>query len=102
MDERTIATIGKNASEEYRVRLVEFHGRPFVDIRVFATKDATGERVPTKKGVAIQPDKLSEIIEALQQAQAVAREEGLIRGETAPAPADDANTPHGESILAAG
>lgn len=102
MEERTVATIGKNATEEYRVRLVEFHKRPFVDLRVFATSDATGERVPTKKGVAIRPDKLGAIIAALQQAEAVAREEGLIGDETAREAADDVATPHNENILAAG
>ena len=102
MDETTIATVEKNKAEEYRVRLVEFHGKPFVDVRVYATSDATGERVPTKKGVAIHPDKLGAIIEALQQAEAVAREEGLIKDETAPAPVDVVAAPHDENILAAG
>ena len=102
MDERLIATIPKNSTETFRVRLVEFHDRPFVDLRVFATSDATGEQVPTKKGVAIHPGKLGAVIEALQQAEAVARAEGLIKDETAPAPVDDVGTPHGESNLAAG
>ncbi len=48
MEEHLIGSIEKNRTEEFRVRLVEFHDRPFIYIRVFATMDAT-DKGPTRK-----------------------------------------------------
>ena len=93
--DKTVAIIEKNRVEEIRVRLVEFHGRPFADIRVFTTADATGERVPTRKGIALRPEKLPELIEALRGAERRAWAAGLIEDDS-PAPA------RGADILAAG
>lgn len=78
--ETTIATIPKNKTQDVRVGLVEFHDRPFVDIRVFVVADAT-ERVPTRKGIAIPPGLLPELIEALRAAEAEMRKQGIIREE---------------------
>lgn len=49
-DEICIATIERSKTSEIRVRLVEFGGRPFVDLRNFVVSDAV-ERVPTRKGI---------------------------------------------------
>jgi hypothetical protein len=70
--ETIVATIQKNASEEVRVRLNEYRGSHFVDLRVFTSfKDGDPERKPTKKGVALNVSKLDELIEALQRAKAL-------------------------------
>ncbi len=81
MDEQTIAAIEKTRTQDIRVRLLEFHGRSYVDIRLFVIANAT-ERVPTKKGVAIPPPLLPALIAALEAAERKARADGLIRDET--------------------
>ena len=81
MEEQLIGSIEKNATEAICVRLVEFHDRPFIDIRVFATTDATG-KVPTRKGVAVRPDLIPELRALLEEAEAAAREAGLLGDDT--------------------
>ena len=76
--ETCVAKIERTATSDIRVRLVEFHGKPFVDLRTFAVFDAV-ERVPTRKGIAIPPALLGEVIEALQAA---------LNGGTVQGPAD--------------
>jgi len=68
-----IATIGKNSREEVRVSLTEFKGHRLVDVRTYASFDEGGVRA-TKKGVSIKVDKLGDLISALQQAAATAKE----------------------------
>lgn len=80
MDETTIATIERSKTSEIRVRLAEFHDKTYVDIRTFVVADAT-ERVPTKKGIAVPPPLLPELIAAVQDAKAQARAAGLIPSE---------------------
>ena len=63
-----IATIPKNKLDEIRVGTETFRGRPFVDVRVYTAFTGSGEPLPTKKGVAIRPDQLPDLIEALQKA----------------------------------
>lgn len=78
---KLIATIEKSRSRDVRVRFVEYQDRPYLDVRVFAVVDATGDRVPTRKGVALAVRKLPELIAALQQAEVEARKAGLIQSE---------------------
>ena len=78
--ENTIATIPKNQTQDIHIRLCEFHGRPFVDIRLFVVADATGDRVPTRKGIAIPPALLPEVIDALRAAEQEIRAQGLAPG----------------------
>jgi hypothetical protein len=81
-DEQTvIAVVPKNGREEVRVSLSTYKGMHLVDTRVFAMqKDARdGERVPTKKGVAIKLVHLTALIEALQKADTEARSRGLLK-----------------------
>ncbi len=80
MDETTIATIERSKTSEIRVRLLEFHDKPYVDIRMFVVVDAA-ERVPTKKGIAVPPALVGDVIAALQDAEREARAAGLIDGE---------------------
>ena len=76
-DDQLIATIEKSATTELRVQIREYRGTTFVDIRTYATSDATG-KAPTHKGVTVPPDKLGELIEALHEAEARAQAAGLI------------------------
>ena len=80
MADRVIAVIEKNRDEEIRVVLGDFKGHQLVSIRIFADprEDDGQDRVPTKKGVTCKVALLPEIIKALQDAEAVARKEGLL------------------------
>ncbi len=66
--EKHITSIEKNAAEEIRVALTEFKDHQLVDLRVYATNGASGERVPTRKGLTVKPALLAALISALQQA----------------------------------
>jgi len=60
---QTIAVIEKNARETVHVRILEYHGRRFVDLRVFS---GNGDRpLPTKKGLAFPVEQVPALIEAL-------------------------------------
>ena len=63
--DQLIATIKKNTREEIRIGLGEFKGHLLVSIRVWMI----AEDLPTKKGVAFNPDLLPDIIAALETAQ---------------------------------
>ena len=87
MDEgQLIASIERSKSSDIRIRLVEFGGRPFVDVRNFVVVDAV-KRVPTRKGIAIPPALVGQVIEALREAEAQAvgdhTENGSVRPEAA-------------------
>ena len=76
--DKLIATIPKNKTEEIRVGLDEYKGHDLVSLRVWADPYAGAERVPTKRGLSGSVRLLPELIAALQQAEAAAREAGLL------------------------
>lgn len=49
--------------------LIEFKGQRYMDIREHFTSDA-GKLTPTKKGVAIPVDKITTIVNLVEQAEA--------------------------------
>lgn len=69
--ELLIGQFEKNKTEEVRARLSSYQGHPFVDFRIFVTQDATGQRIPTKKGLAVRPDKLEALRDLVEAAIAV-------------------------------
>jgi hypothetical protein len=62
-----VASFPKNKREEVRVRLTEWEGKPYVDVRVFF---ATGEGdwVGTKKGIMMNANLLPELADAIEKA----------------------------------
>ena len=62
-----IATIPKNAREEYRVEVQDFKGQRLLNIRVWYD-DGTGEYRPGKQGLALRLDRLSDLCSALEKA----------------------------------
>lgn len=76
MDDVEIATVRKNAREQFLVAIREFRGRRMIDLRVYA--DNGQDLVPTPKGVAVKPESLGEIIAALIEAQARAQALGML------------------------
>lgn len=73
----TIATIEKSATQDIRVRLAEFHGKTYIDLRVFVPGDAI-DRIPTRKGIAVPPALLADVIDALHEAQRRAVDLGIL------------------------
>jgi hypothetical protein len=74
-----IAIIRKNALEEIRVELAEFNGYDLIHLRVWTEpRNGGSERIPTKAGVCCNVRLLPELIAALQQAEAAARDAGLL------------------------
>lgn len=54
----------KNALEEVRVSVSTFKGKKYVDFRVYY-QDDSGEYKPSKKGIAISPELLPELENAI-------------------------------------
>lgn len=79
--DKLIATIPKNQSEEIRIGLDEYKKHDLVSIRVWADPYAGDERVPTKKGISVSVRLLPDLIAALQEAEAAAREVGLLKDD---------------------
>ena len=74
-----IATIEKNKLEEIRVGLSEFNGHDLLNIRIWAEpRNGGAKRIPTKAGICCNVRLLPELIEALQKAEAAARERDLL------------------------
>jgi len=67
-DHLVIAQIPKNSREVIVVRRTTFHGKPFVDLRVFVDIGG-GELRPSQKGVAIRPDLIDQVVAALLAAE---------------------------------
>jgi len=65
-----IGEIQKNKSQKIIVATNEYKGKQLVDIRVHYEGD-DGEYMPTKKGIALAPDMLPEVITMLSSASAV-------------------------------
>jgi hypothetical protein len=71
-----IAAIPKNSRESYNVGIRDFRGCWRIDLRIFAFNGVA--TVATPKGLAIKPEALRPIIDALEQAEQAAKREGLI------------------------
>jgi hypothetical protein len=68
-----IARIHKNSREDLHVSVAEFRGYRFVDVRTYA--DSKGDqRVPTPKGIAIRPEAIPALVQALHAAASTLEE----------------------------
>lgn len=63
-----IGRFKKNLSEDVVVALHRYNGHELVDIRVHAIFGTLEERVPTKRGLSININKLPGLMEMLQKA----------------------------------
>ncbi len=63
-----VGEIDKNSKEKIRIRWETYKGVCFLDVRAHY-KDDMGEWVPTKKGIAISPNKIEDLVELLRKAQ---------------------------------
>jgi len=63
-----IGEIEKNQNEVIRIKIEEFKGYKFLDIRVYF-QDQGGEWKPTKKGVAVPFEKIEDFIGLVNEMQ---------------------------------
>lgn len=68
-DKKLLATIPRSAAEEIQIQLSEYKGKKFLDLRVYYTTDGGASWLPTKKGVAIYPENIEALKEAIETAQ---------------------------------
>ena len=73
---KLIGVIPKNRREQVQIRLREYKGHAFIDIRLHYDDD--GAIKSTGKGCTVAPGKLAELIAALQRAEAEAKAAGLL------------------------
>ncbi|MBM3891673.1 MAG: hypothetical protein FJ388_21375 [Verrucomicrobia bacterium] len=67
-----IGEVRKNSRETIRVQLTEYEGHKLCDLRVWANATVPGAPpTPTKKGVTFSRSILPDVIELLQQAEAM-------------------------------
>lgn len=68
-DQKPLAVISRNVTEQIHIRISEFKGKKFLDIRIFYTTDEGKTWLPTKKGVAVYPENISDLQEAIELAR---------------------------------
>jgi len=68
--DREITVFKKNLFEEVRVKLVNWKGQDYLDVRVWFKGDAD-EFFPTKKGLTIGVELIPKFLDALQEATMV-------------------------------
>ena len=77
--DRVIATIPNGRrGEELRVSLNTFKGKHYFAMRIWYADDA-GEMKPSGKGANLKIDLLPDIVEAVNKALTMARDEGLVK-----------------------
>jgi hypothetical protein len=64
-----LGVIERNATEELQIAINEYKAKKYVDLRIFYTNDEGDTWNPTKKGVTVPPEKIDEVIEALEKAK---------------------------------
>ena len=76
--ETFVGIVGKNKTEEVRVRFGQFKGHDFLDLRVYYSRGQDEAYRPSPRGLTIKPSKIPDLIKVLQEAERQARERGLL------------------------
>ena len=63
-----IGEIQKNQKEKIIVGTNEFKGHKYIDLRVHYEDETSGEYKPTKKGIAVNPKILDDVVEMMLEA----------------------------------
>ena len=64
-----IGEIQKNQKEKIIVATNEFKGHKYIDLRVHYEDETSGEYKPTKKGIAVNPKIVDEVVEMMLEAK---------------------------------
>ena len=73
MEPIKIADIEKSRAEIIRIEISEYKDRKYLNIRTWYKNDE-GEYSPTKKGVALALDKISDLKMAIEKAENISQE----------------------------
>jgi hypothetical protein len=76
--DKTISVFQKNKFQEVRVGIREFKGNDLIDIRTWTMTQGSEDMVPTAKGVAINIHLLPELKKALDAAEKILKESGML------------------------
>lgn len=76
---RVIETIKKNALDEIRAELSEYRRHDLIAIRVYSNFGDGEEKKPTKKGLSCNVSLIPVLREALEKAEAEARQAGVLK-----------------------
>lgn len=68
MTDNTLATFPRTERTEVRLCVSQFKGRQLIDLRLYFRNEA-GEWLPSRKGCAIQPGELANLLTALEAAR---------------------------------
>lgn len=74
-----ITELEKNKAEKLRIELTEFKGYRLLNMRIY-WRDPLGEWKPGKQGLAWRVERLPELRQAIEEAEAEARRQGLLEG----------------------
>lgn len=68
--ERELARFSKNATEEVIVKITEYKGQNFIDIRAYVRPVIPSEELKaTRKGLCIKPELLTDLQNALKKVE---------------------------------
>ena len=73
MEQIEVGTIEKSQTTEVKVSAKRYQGKLSVDIRLWALDGGKGEMIPTKKGIAVDPSQIPQLIELLQKVEVYGR-----------------------------
>lgn len=68
MTDNTLAIFPRTERTEVRLTLSQFKGRQLIDLRLYFRTEA-GDWLPSRKGCAIQPGELADLLAALEAAK---------------------------------
>ena len=75
-----LGEIQKNKQEKLIVSISEYKTHTYIDIRVYYEDKKTGEYKPTKKGVALPPSIIREVMElVLQGAEKLQNDQQILK-----------------------
>ncbi|MCR4403860.1 MAG: transcriptional coactivator p15/PC4 family protein [Candidatus Acetothermia bacterium] len=72
-EERLIKAFERGAGQQLQIRLINFRGREYLDLRNFYL-DENNEWKPTRKGIAIPTELYEELMAALQEVGEILKE----------------------------
>ena len=67
-ENKMLAVLSRNATEQIQVAIKEYRGHKYLDLRIFYTTDEGQTWLPTKKGVTVSAENLVSLKEAVCQA----------------------------------
>ena len=75
-----VADLRKNAQERLRVDLHDFNGHDLVSLRVWIERAGHEAAIPSAKGVTLTAALIPQLRQALEDAERLATERGLLAG----------------------